>query len=168
MGIKAKEVIRRDSMSVKALLFIMALLIGFQYGYAFIIERADESYLTWITGAATAISLAITFVIIRKIVPWYQVELVDKKLVVSKSMFVKPRKIREIPVSEIVEIKTINEIESLKGKKIDYTIFGIKEKSKYFIVWNNKGKNTLVMLQLSEGFLNKVNKEIERTKKVKK
>jgi hypothetical protein len=165
MGVKAKEIIRRESSSFKSLLFMMVLLVAFQYGYAFLIQQVSESSQSVVSGIAMAISLSITFFVVRKVLPWYQVELADKTLNVYKSLFVKPRPILAIPTKEIVSVKTVDETEDFSGRKLNYTIFGIKDKKKYVIHWKREQKDLKIILQLGEDFADKLRKECVRVRK---
>lgn len=165
MGIKAKETIRRETASFVMLLVVLAALIGFQYGYAYLIERVSESSKSIISGVAMVLSLSVTLFVVRKVVPWYEIQLTNKFLIVNKAMFLKARPLISVPVKEITDIKTLEETEDFSGRKINYTIFGIKDKKKYVISWKRENKNIKIILQLGDDFAEKVKREAARGQK---
>lgn len=165
MGVKAKDIIRRNTASFKSLLLILALLMGFQYGYAYLLERISENSKSVVSGVAMALSLMVTFFVVRKVIPWYEVELGDKTLVISKALFVKARPLIAIPVKEIKDVTTVEETPDFRGRKLNYTIYGIKDKEKMVIHWKREKGEVKVILQLSQPFAEKLKKEIIRVKK---
>ncbi|QSX07595.1 hypothetical protein J0B03_07060 [Alkalibacter rhizosphaerae] len=165
MGVKAKETIRRGASSFRSLLLMLALLIGFQYGYAYLVEKVSGDSRSLLTGVAMFISLAITFFVIRKVVPWYEVELADKNLIIKKAIFATARPIAAVPLKQITDIRTVDEAEDFSGRKLNFTIFGIKDKKKYIISWKQEKRDVKVILQLGDVFVEKLKKEMIRVRK---
>lgn len=165
MGVKAKETIRRDTASFKTLLIMLAVLIGFQYGYAYLIQRVSEGSRSVISGIAMVITLTVTFFVVRKVIPWYELELTNKELNVNKAMLFKARPLMTLPLKELKDIKTLEETEDFSGRKVNYTLFGIKNKQKYVISWQRDQKKMKLIIQLGDAFAEKLKREIFRGQK---
>ncbi|SHE41087.1 hypothetical protein [Alkalibacter saccharofermentans] len=164
MALKAREINKRDVMNPKKLIAIFVALIIFQVGYGIITENLDQSTQAIVSAIGVAISLGITMFILRKMLPRYEMIVADNNLVIYKAMFFKPRMVITVPVGDIVEIKPLFEKQDLKGRKVDYTLVGVRNKIKYAVEWDKNGKKVQILIQASKKFVEKLEKEVTKNK----
>jgi hypothetical protein len=74
-------------------------------------------------------------------------------------MFFKPRLVLTVPVKDISDVKPLFEKRSLNGRKIDFTLIGVRDKIKYAVEWDKDGKKVHIIIQASKKFVEKLEKE---------
>ncbi|HAE60871.1 MAG TPA: hypothetical protein DCG38_00810 [Eubacteriaceae bacterium] len=159
MALKAREINKRDVMNPKKLIAIFVVLIIFQVGYGILTENLDEASQGIVSAVGVAISLGITIFILRKMLPRYEMLVADNNLIIYKAMFFKPRLVLTVPVKDISDVKPLFEKRSLNGRKIDFTLIGVRDKIKYAVEWYKDGKKVHIIIQASKKFVEKLEKE---------
>lgn len=164
MAVKAREIIKREAVSYKQLLIIFVLLLLYQVAIVYIQRNASGTTSFIITIISTAIALGILFFIFKKILPKYELMVLENDFVIYRAIFFRAKLIYSIPLLNIKDIRKDYEASKISGKKRKFTVSGIKDKVLYVIEAENLGKSEYIYIQCSKKFMDKLEKTIKKRK----
>lgn len=162
MSVKAREVVKRESVSYKQLILIFLVLFIFQLFMSYIQKNVSQDIAFIVNIISTIISLILLFLVISKILPRYEFMIVDNNFIISKALLFKPKIVYSINLSNIESIKKEVAQSKKKGRKRRYTLYGIKDKINYLLEINEGKNNYYIVIQASNKFIDKLEKTIKK------
>ncbi|MFZ7119406.1 MAG: hypothetical protein ACOWWH_00460 [Eubacteriaceae bacterium] len=161
MSVKAREIVKRQSITYKQLIIIFAVLIGFDLIMKYIQDRVEESLKFGVNITVSILSIILLYLLITKILPRYELMVLENDFVIYRSLLFKPKIVFSTPLNQISHIHMKYESDKFSGKKHNYTLLGIKDKINYILICE-KG---IVHFQSSKKFTEKLEKTINKRKK---
>lgn len=160
MSVKAREIVKRQSITYKQLIIIFAVLIGFDLIMKYIQDRVEESLKFGVNITVSILSIILLYLLITKILPRYELMVLENDFVIYRSLLFKPKIVFSTPLNQISHIHMKYESDKFPGKKHNYTLLGIKDKINYILICE-KG---IVYFQSSKKFTEKLEKTINKRK----
>ncbi|HCX64343.1 MAG TPA: hypothetical protein DHN33_03935 [Eubacteriaceae bacterium] len=165
MAIKAKEINKRPPIRPKTMFMLFALLIVFRLILSYLQDTADPLTLQVISSVGIVISITLFVFLIRKILPHYELFVVDGMLLVTRRIFFRKKAVLSVDLLSVNEIKPRFEMPRSLPKAKDLSLFGIKDKVAYAIGYREEEKQRYAIIQSDKKFMDKLKREKERLEK---
>ncbi|MFZ7134666.1 MAG: hypothetical protein ACOWWR_20160 [Eubacteriales bacterium] len=162
MSVKAREVLKRQTVTYKQLVIIFAILLAFQLLMSYIQGKVDVSVAFVINIITTIFSLAILFFLVTKVLPRYEYMVLENDFVIYRATILRPKLVFIVPLTHINSIKKDFEMMKFHGRKKKYTLYGIKDKVTYIIKTSKDNKQQYIFIQCSKKFIDKLEKTMHK------
>ncbi|MPW25345.1 hypothetical protein GC105_06050 [Alkalibaculum sp. M08DMB] len=162
MSVKARETIKIKSFTYKQLLIIFAILIGLELFFRYVRDRISEDMQFIINISSTIIVIALLTMLIVKVLPRYELMVLEKDFAIYKSFILKNKLVFAVPLVEITSINKKYVNKRIEGKKHNFTLWGVKDRLIYIITFVKDEKKHNVHFHASKKFIEKLEKTINK------